>query len=289
MSHINSTNNKVCLNPLAENNAHNNGHSGMTHTDNGLRAASHVSMENTIHAHEYQPTCPCADCQALLHNFTQYEILDAYTAHHLRFEASIRAAYGYVPAIGSALTYVVKPACVVGRDERTGAEIVAEQQIEYTNSYLFHMHLHHMKPVPAEVRERSYQRFFDNNTAAPAVIASNNNNNHQQQQSTMMMAVPAPRNFKQNNNNNGGLSRAFATHQNVYQPNKNNNNNNSNVRRQNNNNQQQQSFYNNNDYSSNNFQNYYAAANNNQFHYTASDVEQAKQSVAFSGIATLGN
>jgi hypothetical protein len=129
----------------------------------GLRAASHVSMENTVDAHEYQPTCRCADCQHVLVGFTTYELLDAYLSQHLAYERSVAATYGFVPCVGGPRGDTVRT--VVAVDPDTGAESVAEER---SNATVFHFHCHEMRPVPPEVKLRSFTRFHEyRGVAAP--------------------------------------------------------------------------------------------------------------------------
>lgn len=270
----NNMNTKTILNPLSadSNSNYNNHYSGMTHNDNGLRAASHVSMEHTIDAHEYQPTCKCADCQTLLKHYTQYNILDAYVTHHLAYESSLQANFGFVPAIGGPFGHVAMRTIITDiLDERTGEVVGQEEQQQPvpSQSYLFHMHLHHMNPVPAEFKERSLSRFYapKEATTASAVTTSSNNNT---------MSIPAPNSKRYNNNNN-------------------NRNNNT------------MKYNNNTNYHSQNYNNYYGNWNRpapvpayndnsahqqsfNQVNYTAADVEQATQASNFTGgAARLGN
>jgi len=176
--------NMMAAHPAVDNNTNNNAM--------GLRAASHVSMDNTPQAHEYQPTCPCMDCQVILNHFTQYEILDAYVTQHMAYENQLTAMYGFVPCIGSPFGNVA-----VRRDPHTGQAI---GDAVTATSLFFHFHSHTMNPVPLDIKAKSLNRFYE--LRYP---------NHQQHAQQPRSAVGnSYRHFNNNHSNNDGVSRQSA-------------------------------------------------------------------------------
>jgi len=263
--------------------SNNGGGADNNDTGMGLRAASHVSMENTVDAHEYNPTCPCNDCAVLLHQFTQHDLLDAFVGSHLAYEARVESAYGFMPCVGGPHGNVVTR--TVGADPRTGEPLVVREPFR---ALFFHYHAHEMRPVPAEIRHRSYARFLDAHNRGAS-------NEHQQ---------------PYNNNNSGSSSAAttpssYATrHSNTGNRRTFNNNNNGNH-------YQQQPVHSTaaaaafaSHATSSKVQRFVPTAdaaaaahchyngNNNArgtpFFYTPRDVEMAAQSVVFTGAARLG-
>jgi len=170
-----------------------NGFSAMTHTTAqdggmGLKAASFVSMEHTAQEHEYQPTCPCTDCQGLLREFTAYDVLDAYVSQHLPYEASVMAQFGFIPCVGGPHGNV---AMRREYDAMTGQCV--GQVPETSTALVFHFHRHHMNDVQADIRVKSLNRFYDHQNHR-----NNHNNNNGSAPTT---PARAPNNMMSNNHN----------------------------------------------------------------------------------------
>lgn len=227
------------------------------------RAASHVSLAETPGAHEYRPVCDCADCQNLIRDYTAYDILDAYVVNHLGYEKTLAATYGFVPAIGGPHGNVAM------RLDATGTGQPAQDATpETTNALFFFSHNATQRPVPANVRQRSLNHFYDCHQQGHQQQQQGHQQQYPQYQEPVKPHTKAGR-FHNNGHGHGQQQqhRQFRSHNNYGQQQVNINYNQQ---------SQQQQFHN-----DNNGYGAAAARQHNAPHYTAADVELVRQAAAY--------
>ena len=120
-----------------------------------LKAASFVSMEGTVDAHEYNPNCSCSSCQTLLKDYTQFDILDSYVSQHLKYEDELTKAYGFVPCVGGPYGNTATTTAPASQEGEQPTVLTTSSE-----AIVFFTHNMTMRPVPPMFKHNAYSRFY---------------------------------------------------------------------------------------------------------------------------------